>query len=60
MAKLKKKRSTIVYKKITITLPEQLDKSFRKILDKQGLYLSTRIAELINRDIKNFKRRGSK
>lgn len=39
------------YKKITITLPEQILKKYRKFCEENGMKLSNRIAVLIKKDI---------
>lgn len=43
------------YKKVTITLPEKLLSAYRKLLDKIGINFSTRLAILIDKDMKKMK-----
>ena len=39
------------YKKVTITLPEKLDKEFSNFCKKNGMNKSSRIATLIQKDL---------
>ena len=39
------------YQKLTITLPEELLKQFRKFCEKNGINLSSRIAVLVKEDL---------
>lgn len=39
------------FKKLTITLPEDLLKKFKKFCDDEGMNLSSRIAILIKKDL---------
>ena len=45
----------IKYERITITLPKELLKKFRKFCEENAINMSGRIAKLIERDIKDKK-----
>jgi len=43
------------YQKVTITLPKQLLKEYKEFLDSVGMNLSTRLAILIENDLKKLR-----
>ena len=45
------------YQKVTITLPKNLQDDYRKLLEKFGMNLSSRIAVLIQEDYKILSKR---
>ena len=42
------------YQKVTITLPKGLLKDYKKLLEEIGMSLSTRLAKLIEDDLKRL------
>lgn len=47
----------IIFKKVTITLPEELIEKYWKYCQDEGMNLSSRIAILLKRDLDKFQRK---
>jgi len=48
------------YKKITITLPQQILKKYKEFCEENGMKISNRIAILIKKDLETFNKKSFK